>query len=103
LVNRGEIWWVELPDQKRRPYLIVSRNAILGVLNRVIAVPLTTTIRRIPTEVALGPDDGVPRACVASMDNIENVPKWAFIEQLATLPLERMPEVCAALNVAVDC
>jgi mRNA interferase MazF len=102
-VKRGEIWWVELPEQKRRPYLVLSRDAVIGVLNRMIAVPLTTTIRRIPTEVFFGPDDGLPRECVAAMDNIENVPKWAFIERMGTVPLVRMNEICRALNVAVDC
>ncbi len=102
-MNRGDVWWVELPEQKRRPYLVLSRDAAIGVLNRVLAVPLTTTIRRIPTEVPLGPDDGLPRECVASMDNIETVPKWAFLERLGVVSHVRMSEICRALNVAVDC
>ena len=100
---RGEVWWVELPEQKRRPYVVFSRDAALGVVNRVIAVPLTRTIRSIPTEVALGPDDGLDRECVASADNIENIPRWAFIERLAVLPGLKMTELCTALRHAVDC
>lgn len=103
MVTRGEVWWVELPEQKRRPYVVFSRNAALGVVNRVVAIPLTRTIRGIPTEVALGPDDGIDRDCVASTDNIENVPRWAFIEQFAALSEQKMAELCTALRHAVDC
>jgi mRNA interferase MazF len=102
-VTRGELWWVELPEQKRRPYLILSRDVALTVLNRVITVPLTTTIRGIPTEVPLDTDDGLPRPCVASLDNIENVPRWAFTERIGLLGEPRMRQVCAALKLAVDC
>ena len=103
MVTRGELWWVELPEQARRPYLVMTRNAALAVLNRVIAVPLTTTVRGIPTEVTLEVADGAPVECVAAVDNVENIPTWAFTERIAAVPTARMAEVCAALKVAVDC
>ena len=102
-MNRGDVWWVELPDQKRRPYLVLSRDVSIGVLNSVVSVPLTTTIRGIPTEVLLGPSDGLQRECVASLDNIGNVPKWAFVDRLGSVSGARMVEICQALKVAVDC
>jgi mRNA interferase MazF len=102
-VTRGELWWVELPEQKRRPYLVISRDVALGILNRVIAVPLTTTVRNIPTEVRIAQDDGAPSDCVASVDNIETVPRWAFTQRIAQVPAQRLHEVCTALKIAVDC
>jgi mRNA interferase MazF len=103
MVNRGDLWWVELPEQKGRPYLVMSRNVVLTMVNRVIAVPLTTTIRGIPTEVALGTDEGLPQDCVASMDNIENIPRWAFVERVGEVPGQKMIEACRALQIAIDC
>jgi mRNA interferase MazF len=102
-VNRGEIWWVELPDQKRRPYLVLTRNAAIPVLNRVLAVPATSTIRHIPTQVLLGVEDGLSKECALSFDNIETIPKWAFVDLIAQLSSQKLNEVCQALALATEC
>ena len=52
--NQGEIWWAEASD-KRRPVLVVTRNEAIPVLTWIVVAPVTKTVRRIPTEVALGP------------------------------------------------
>ena len=46
--SRGEVWWGEHEEFGRRPYLVMTRDVAIGVLDRVIAVPLTRTIRGIP-------------------------------------------------------
>ena len=102
-MNRGEVWWVEQPDAKRRPYLVLTRSRAIPVLERVMAVPATSTIRGIPTEVQLDERDGLARTCVLSFDNIETLPKWGFLEHIATLSDARMSEVCDALAAAADC
>ena len=101
-MNRGEIWWVETPTAPR-PYLILTRAAAVPVLNRVLAVPATTRIRGIRTEVPLGRRDGMPRKCVLSLDNLESVRKTRFIEPVCTLAPAKLREVCAALGITVDC
>ena len=68
--RRGEVWWGEIEDVGRRPFLIMSRTAAIPVLHSVLAAPVTRTIRDIPTELRLGPDDGMPAECVASFDNL---------------------------------
>ena len=65
VVARGEVWWRESPDQGRRPYLVLTRDPAIPLLKRVIAVPTTRSIRGIPTEVRLGPDDGLPAGYVS--------------------------------------
>jgi mRNA interferase MazF len=102
-VNRGEIWWVELPEQKRRPYLVLTRNAAIPVLNRLLAVPATSTIRAIPTEVFLGPEDGMSKDCALSFDNIETIPKWAFVDLITQLSPQKLTQACQALAVATEC
>jgi mRNA interferase MazF len=103
LVRRGEIWWVEEPGLGRRPHLVLTRDAIVGVLNAVIAVPATRTIRSIPTEVPVGTEDGMPEACVLSLDNTTLVPKERFVEQICALGDEMMAQVCRALGYATGC
>ena len=102
-MNRGEIWWVELPEHKRRPYLVLTRNAAIPVLNRVLAVPATATIRHIPTEVLLDGEDGLPKACALSFDNIETIPKWAFVDLITQLSGLKLDQVCRALALATEC
>ena len=97
------MWWVEQPDAKRRPYLVLTRSSAIPALHRVLAVPATTTIRGIHTEVPLDERDGLPRPCVLSFDNIETVPKWGFMERIATLGESRVREICHALAIATDC
>lgn len=103
MVARGEIWWVEHPDAGRRPFLILSRQAAVPVLNSLLAVPATRTIRSIPTEVVLDSADGMPSECALSLDNLTLVPKELFRTRIARLSVERMNEVCRALSLASGC
>ena len=81
----------------------MTRDAAIGVLDRVIAVPLTRTIRGIPTEVRLDCHDGVPEECAVSLDNLGVVPKGHLTERICTLSPDRLAQVCTALSLAVDC
>jgi mRNA interferase MazF len=103
VVARGEIWWVEQPDIGRRPCLVLTRQEAVPVLNRVIAVPATRTIRAIPTEVVLDESDGMPDACALSLDNISALPTEFFLERITRLSVERVNEVCRALALATGC
>jgi mRNA interferase MazF len=102
-VKRGEVWWFEHPGEKRRPYLIMSRDEIIPLLHSVIAVPATSTIRDIPTEVRLRRVDGMPQECVLTADNVRTASKSFFTSRLTTLSSERMDEVCEALAFAMRC
>jgi mRNA interferase MazF len=78
VVSRGEVWWYEPPDLKRRPALIMTREEAVGSLSELFVVLATTNIRGLDTEVELGPDDGMPRACVLNADHIDAADK-AFL------------------------
>lgn len=102
-VTRGEVRWVEVPGAGRRPALVLSRSAAIPVLNRVLVAPATRTLRRIPTEVILDRQDGMPELSALSMDNITVVAKRALGSLICRLGPARMTEVCDALRTAVDC
>ncbi len=101
--RRGEVWWGEIEDVGRRPFLIMTRSAAIPVLHNVLAAPITRTVRDIPTEVRLGPDDGMPSDCAASFDNLRVVPKAYLVDRVCALEAIRMVESCRALRAAVDC
>lgn len=102
-MNRGEVWWYELPDLGRRPGCIVSRQAAIPVLNALLVAPATRTIRNIPSEVQLGREDGMPEDCALSFDNLVSVPKSLLTERITRLGPAKIAELCAALDVATDC
>jgi len=102
--RRGELWWCELPDIGRRPVLVLSRDAAIPRLRRTLIAPCTTTVRHLPSEVILEPaGDPVPRLTAINLDSVESVSIAVLVERLGALSSERMREVCAALEVAVDC
>jgi len=103
VVARGEVWWSEDEVLGRRPVLVLSRHAVLGSLRRPLVAPLTTRVRDLPTEVRLDADDGLPRPCVAALDNVQPLPASLLVERVSSLGPERMREVCQALAVATDC
>ena len=73
------------------------------MLNAVLAVPATRTIRQIPTEVVLDPSDGMPEECALSLDSLTLVPKELFGTRITRLSVDRMTEVCRALGLASGC
>ena len=103
LVSRGEVWWVDQPNVGRRPHLVLTRQTAIPVLHSVLAVPATRRFRGIPSEVSLGPEDGMPRSCVLSLDNLTLMPKAFFVERICRLSGQRMHQVCAALAIATAC
>jgi len=102
-INRGDVWWYELPGVGRRPGCVLTRQAAIAVLNAVLIAPATTTIRGIPTEVRLGVDDGMPADCVLSFDNLITVPKTLLAGRITTLAPQRLDELCTALVIAAGC
>ena len=75
MVARGEVWWHEFPDERRRPYPVLTRDEGIPLLNQVFAAPATRTIRGIPSEVHLDGTDGMPVECVLTLDNLRVVRK----------------------------
>ncbi|MEK7425097.1 MAG: type II toxin-antitoxin system PemK/MazF family toxin [Actinomycetota bacterium] len=102
-MRQGEIWWVEQPDEKRRPHLVLTRDAALPVLRAVLAAPLTRTVRGLPTEVALGAADQLAIDCVANLHNVRLIDRAAFTARIGTLGAGRWHEVCMAMRAAIDC
>lgn len=104
LPSRGEVWWCELPEIGRRPVVVLSRDAAIPRLRRVLIAPCTTTIRSLMSEVVVEPaDDPIPRKSAINLDSVESVSVAVLVERFGRLSDSRMREVCAALVVAVDC
>lgn len=102
-MKRGEVWWVRFPSPiGRRPAVLISRDQAYRVRTAVTVIPLTRTVRGIPVEVPLGPEDGVPRRSVANADTITTVPKDTLEEYLATLTAAKLGALESAVKFALD-
>lgn len=101
-MRRGEIRWYRFsrPD-KKRPVVILTRDSVLEYLGEVTIAPITSTIRDIPSEVALGPADGLPRECAVNLDHVQTVSKGRLGALISTLSSPRMIEVRDALLFAM--
>jgi len=101
-MRRGEIYWVDFPAPVgRRPAVLVSREESYSVRSRCIVVPLTRTVRGIPTEVRLGPADGLSKAGVANADEIVTIPRTLLRERITALAGPRIVELDRALAFAL--
>lgn len=101
--HRGEVWWADIPGDKRRPVLILTRERFIQPLGALLVAPVTTRVRGIPTEVLLDEAGGLPRPCAADFDNLLTVPKSQLLARIARLSGEQMSEVCRAYRFAADC
>lgn len=101
-MRRGEVWWATLqPPAGRRPVLLLTRDQAYAIRNMVTVAPLTTRIRGIPVEVPLGPEDGLPRRCVANLDNINTILKSELVERITALKPEKLAAVQEAIRFAL--
>ena len=102
-MKQYEIRWAELPAPiGRRPVVLLTRTPAYEYLNRVIVAEVTTTIRGIPQEVALGRAEGMRQRCVANLDNVHVVLASALRERAGALAPKRHREVKRALGYALD-
>ncbi len=101
--HRGEIWWAEVPGDKVRPVLILTRERFIAPLHSVLVAPLTTQVRGIPTEVVFTPGDGLPRRCAANFDNLLTLRKDRLRELVAYTPANKLDDVCRAYRFAAGC
>jgi len=102
-MKRGEVRWYKFrsPDRKR-PVLILTRNSILDYLGEVTVVPITSTIRDIPSEVLLSKEDGMHNDCAINCDHIQTVSKDKIGSLITTLSKEKLFQVRNAINFALN-
>jgi len=100
--EQGEIWWAEAED-KRRPVLVVTRSEAIPVLTWLVVAPVTRTVRDIPTEVALGFEEGLSERCAAAFDNVQPIRRSFLTQRAGRLSEARRDELCRALSSLADC
>ena len=99
---RGEVWWATTPGGDR-PVLVLTRDPVADRIGAVVVAACTRTIRGLTSELPLGPEDGMPDACVASFDNLHTLRRGRFRRPITRLSAAKMGEACRVLSRALGC
>jgi mRNA interferase MazF len=100
-LGHGQVWWADL--DKVRPVVILTRARVAPRLTRVLVAPVTTVVRDLSTEVALGRAEGMVDASVANLDNVQLVPVSALVRRAGEVPPSRWHEFCTAMARVMAC
>jgi mRNA interferase MazF len=102
-LNRGEIrYYTFKPPNKKRPVLILTRDSIIPYLGEVTVASITSTIRKVASEVELSPADGMPTGCVTNLHYLHTVRKDKLGKLITTLSPKKMAQVRSALLFALE-
>jgi mRNA interferase MazF len=91
------------PPDKRRPVVILSRQEVIGLLSTVVVAPITSTIRGVPSEVAVGADEGLKQPSAVNLDHVQTVDQSSLRQFVGAVGAGKMRQVCQALAVATGC
>jgi len=101
-VRRGEVWLADV-GRKRRPVLIVTRDAVIDVRANVTVAEITTQARGLTVEVPIEPEAGIDQPSVANCDGLHTVSQRSLTQHLGTVGDDTVEEVCSAIAIALGC
>lgn len=101
--RRGEVWFAEIPGDKRRPVVVLTRDPLGRLLRSVICAPVTSRIRGLSTEVHLDEAAGLAHDAVVNLDNTFLLARTGLRRRLGTVSSGQMQQICAALTTAIGC
>ena len=111
-MERGEIWWAELPDPTasepgfRRPVVIVQANPFnRSRIRTVIAVVLTSNLRlaEAPGNVLLpASDSGLPKDSVANISQVITLDRTFLTERCSRLPAHLIKSIDEGLRLVLS-
>ena len=102
-LGHGQIWWADLDSDELRPVVILTRTPVARRLKRVLVAPVTSTVRSIPTEVALARSSGVRPGSVANLDNSLLLDVDRLLELIGSVQRHEWPTFCIAMQRVMGC
>jgi mRNA interferase MazF len=86
-------WYAFARPHKKRPVVLLTRDSVLEYLGEATIAPITRTVRGIPSEVPLGPHDGMAEPCAVNLDHVQTVARGRLGALVTTLSTQRTAEV----------
>jgi mRNA interferase MazF len=87
---------------KTRPALVLTRAVAIPHLRWVTVAPITTRIRGIAVEVAVGPSNGLDHDCVVNLDNVLTIAVGDLGREIGRLLPEQEAALTNAIRAAFD-
>lgn len=94
------IWLARL--DKKRPVLVLTREAVRAARHLVTVAPITSTVRGLSSEVSVGQHNGLQQDSVANLDSITTIPRSALLRPLGALLEEQEHHLTRAFHAAFD-
>lgn len=102
LINRGDVWWADIPEVGPHPAVVVTRQVAIPLRTDVTVVLITTVSRGILTEVALDTGVGLREPSVANCDQLHTIPKASLSGKIGFLRFEEARAIDRALMISLD-
>jgi mRNA interferase MazF len=87
---------------KVRPVLLLTREQVVPYLVRVTVAPITSRVRGLSTEVAVGPANGLDQESVISLDNVATVDRDSLGPVIGYLTPNQERDLARAIVAAYD-
>ena len=102
-MRRGDVYWLKFaPPDKRRPVVILTRDAVIPHLNAVVVASITRTFHRTPAQVVIGIEDGMISPCAVNLHDIHYAAKNRLERFITRLDKSRMEEIRDAITYALQ-
>ena len=87
---------------KPRPVVILTRELLVGRMSKVTIAPITSRIRGLSTEVAVGPANGLDSESVISCDNVTTIEFTSIGDRVGYLLPNQEKRLAEAVSIAFD-
>ncbi len=94
------IWLARL--DKTRPVLLLTREEVRQVRSLVSVAPITSTVRGLRSEVAVGVRNGLDHECAVNVDLVATIPRELLIRPLGALLPDQERDLTRAFHEALD-
>ncbi len=94
------IWLAQL--DKARPVVLLTRDEVRAVRSLVTVAPLTSTVRGLSSEIAVGTRNGLDHDSAINLDLITTIPRASLIRPIGILLPDQEPELTRAFHAAFD-
>lgn len=101
LINRGDVFDVDLPGIGSHPAVVVSLQEAIPVRTNVTVALVTSTVRSHRAEVPLNSEVGLDHASVANCDELYTIPKRALGRKRGSLRFAEVRALDRALAVSL--
>lgn len=87
---------------KTRPVVVLTRALARPAMTKVTVAPITSTVKGLSSEVAVGPENGLDTAGAISLDNVVTIPAASLGRTVGQLSAAQERQLAVAAVLAFD-